>query len=111
HVNARTTPNGLTSLGEFALKAMMERGMLIDIDHMSDRAANRALDLANFSPGVYPLISGHTGIRGRNTEHLNAENARTKAQLAKVACLGGMFGVGTDGGGAYKWAGNYAEGS
>src|SRR5262245_58981975 len=44
HVNARTVPpngltvpNGLTSLGEFALKAMMKRGMIIDIDHMSHR--------------------------------------------------------------------------
>jgi uncharacterized delta-60 repeat protein len=108
HVNARS-PNGLTSLGEFALKAMMKRGMIIDIDHMSDRAANRALALANFSPGGYPLMSGHTGIRERNSSHLNAENARTKAQLAQVACLGGMFGLGTDGIGAYKWAGAYAE--
>jgi len=108
HVNARS-PNGLTSLGEFALKAMMKRGMIIDIDHMSDRAANRALRIANFPGGGYPLMSGHTGIRGRNSADLNAENARTKAQLAQVACLGGMFGVGTDGMGAYKWAGAYAE--
>jgi len=108
HVNARN-PNGLTALGEFALKAMMKRGMIIDIDHMSDRAANRALALANFSPGGYPLMSGHTGIRERNSADLDAENARTRAQLAQVACLGGMFGVGTDGMGAYKWAGAYAE--
>jgi hypothetical protein len=108
HVNARN-PNGLTALGEFALKAMMKRGMVIDIDHMSDRAANRALTLANFPGGGYPLMSGHTGIRDRNSGDLNAENARTKAQLAQVACLGGMFGVGTDGMGAYKWAGAYAE--
>jgi uncharacterized delta-60 repeat protein len=110
HVNVRTTPNGLTSLGEFALKAMMKRGMIIDIDHMSDRAANRALALADFSPGGYPLMSGHTGIRDRHSEDLNAENARTKAQLAKVACLGGMFGIGTAARGAYTWAETYAEG-
>lgn len=67
HVNART-PKGLTSLGEFALKAMMKRGMIIDIDH----------------------------IRERNSGDLSAENARTKSQLAQVACLGGMFGVGTE---------------
>jgi uncharacterized delta-60 repeat protein len=109
HVNARTTPNGLTPLGEYALKAMMKRGMIIDIDHMSDRAANRALALANFSPGGYPLMSGHTGIRDRTSPDLKAENARTTAQLAQVACLGGMFGVGTDGVGAYTWAGAYAK--
>ena len=73
HVNART-PNGLTSLGEFAIKSMMKRGMIIDIDHMSDRAANRALTLANFSGGGYPLMSGHTGIRDRNSA--DARNAQ-----------------------------------
>jgi hypothetical protein len=87
--------------------------MIIDIDHMSDRAANRALSLANFSQDfsqAYPLMSGHTGIRDRHSQDLGAENARTKAQLAQVACLGGMFGVGTDGMGAFKWARAYAEG-
>jgi len=108
HVNART-PDGLTSLGQFALKAMMKRGMIIDIDHMSDRAANWALAFANFPDGGYPLMSGHTGIREAKSDDLHAENARTRAQLAKVACLGGMFGVGTDGMPAYKWAGAYAE--
>jgi microsomal dipeptidase-like Zn-dependent dipeptidase len=108
HVNTRTE-DGLTSLGKFALKAMMKRGMIIDIDHMSDRAANWALGFANFPGGGYPLMSGHTGIRDRQSGDLNAENARTKDQLAQVACLGGMLGLGTDGMAAFHWAAAYNE--
>ena len=108
HVNVRTE-DGLTPLGKFALKAMMKRGMIIDIDHMSDRAANWALGFANFPGGGYPLMSGHTGIRDRHSGDLNAENARTKEQLAQVVCLGGMLGLGTDGMAAFHWAAAYNE--
>jgi hypothetical protein len=107
HVNART-PNGLTALGEFAIRAMMKRGILVDIDHMSNRAANRALDLARDVPGGgYPLMSGHSGVRSRNSS-TNAENSRTTTQLARIACLGGMFGLGTDSIRAIDWTGQYA---
>ncbi|HNJ78374.1 MAG TPA: Coagulation factor 5/8 type domain-containing protein, partial [Marmoricola sp.] len=50
---------GLTELGEYALKGMMKRHMLVELDHMSARAADRALDIledANY-PGV---VSSHT---------------------------------------------------
>lgn len=37
---------GLTELGEYAVNGMMDRGMLINIDHMSVKTAGRVLDLA-----------------------------------------------------------------
>jgi microsomal dipeptidase-like Zn-dependent dipeptidase len=110
HVNARTA-TGLTTLGDFALDAMMKRGMIVDIDHMSDRAANRTLARATAVPGGgYPIVSGHSGVRSRTTPGLGAENSRTTAQLARIACLGGMFGLGTDGAQAAAWTGQYARG-
>ena len=37
---------GLTELGEYAVNGMMDRGMLINIDHMSVKTAGRVLDIA-----------------------------------------------------------------
>lgn len=110
HVNTRLA-SGLTAGGEFAIRAMMRRGIIVDLDHMSNRAANRALAIASAVPGGgYPLMSGHSGVRDRATPPHNAENSRTPAQLARIACLGGMFGLGTDTAGAYRWAAQYEVG-
>jgi microsomal dipeptidase-like Zn-dependent dipeptidase len=111
HVNARSA-NGLRPLGEYAIRSMMRRGMLVDIDHMSHRAANRTLSLASAVPnGGYPVMSGHSGVRSRNSSS-NAENSRTTTQLARIACLGGMFGLGTgekSGTRAVDWTAQYAQ--
>jgi microsomal dipeptidase-like Zn-dependent dipeptidase len=107
HVNIRTA-SGLTSLGEFAVKAMMQRGMIIDVDHMSNRAVNDVLTMAEAIPGGgYPLVSGHSAIRDRN--RFNAENSRSRTQLQRIGCLQGMFGLGTDGAEAYDWASQYMD--
>ncbi|WP_018655508.1 membrane dipeptidase [Actinomadura flavalba] len=37
--------NGLTPLGEHAIKGMMQRKMIVELDHMSAKAADRALTL------------------------------------------------------------------
>jgi microsomal dipeptidase-like Zn-dependent dipeptidase len=92
HMNMRS----LTALGEKALKEMMKLGMMIDIDHMSQKSANRALYLAeNFKKkkGGYPMNSGHNGPRSAAPNAPN-ENQRTNEQLQKIANLGGMLGLG-----------------
>lgn len=91
---------GLTRLGEFAIKEMMRRGMLIDIDHMSQKSANRALELAEAVSGGYPLFSGHNTPRGLGGV---SENQRTPQQYARIAKLGGMAGVGTACRNSYQW--------
>ena len=55
HCNTR----GLTRLGAHAISAIADRGMLVDIDHMSVKARQQALDLlaARGYPGV---ISSHS---------------------------------------------------
>ncbi len=57
HANAR----GLSDGGTAVLKSMMRRGMMIDIEHMSQRAVNETIALA--STVGYPLVSSHTGLR------------------------------------------------
>ncbi|MFN3602082.1 MAG: hypothetical protein ACK4UY_11915 [Dietzia sp.] len=50
---------GLTPLGEHAVRGMMARGMVINIDHMSVKTATRTLDIAA-ETGYKALISDHT---------------------------------------------------
>ncbi len=96
HRNARD----LTPLGVAAIKEMMKRGMIVDIDHMSQKTADATLTLAE-SFG-YPVVSGHTGIRGQAGS--DAENSRTKEQMERLSRLHGMFGLGSDGSHSYAWA-------
>jgi hypothetical protein len=53
--------NGLTDLGRYAIEGMMARGMIVDVDHMSAKSTDQALDLleANGYPGV---VSGHSWL-------------------------------------------------
>jgi microsomal dipeptidase-like Zn-dependent dipeptidase len=80
---------GLSTLGEAAIKHMMSKGMLVDIDHMSERSVSRTLQLA--TQFDYPLNSGHNGPRGGNGN----EKARTNGQYDTLKMVGGMIGVGT----------------
>ncbi|NUW35671.1 membrane dipeptidase [Nonomuraea sp. SMC257] len=55
HCNTR----GLTSLGSYMVQGMMKRGMIVELDHMSVKAAAQTLDLLESAkyPGV---ISSHS---------------------------------------------------
>lgn len=52
---------GLSDLGKYAIQRMMQKGMIIDIDHMSDLAVNDTLRLA--TTHHYPLVASHGGFR------------------------------------------------
>ncbi|WDT73456.1 MAG: membrane dipeptidase (plasmid) [Candidatus Manganitrophus sp.] len=71
---------------------LMRSGMLIDIDHMSERATDETLALGRDFPSGwgYPLISGHNGPRGTGGEerHLRAD------QMEAIRDRGGMLGLG-----------------
>lgn len=91
HVNTR----GMTEVGRQAMLHMMQRGLLIDIDHMSDRTLACALRLAEaVRDGGYPVISGHTGLRRGGPR--DGENKRHPDQARRIAKLGGIFGLGTE---------------
>ena len=103
HANAR----GLTVYGVIVLEEMMRRGMIIDIDHMSQKATDSALDMAEAHD--YPVISSHTWFRdltfsadvefqprssdsyGTGDVHKVAhEAAKPARQIERIARLGGM---------------------
>lgn len=79
---------GLTDKGRAAVRYMMHKGFLIDIDHMSEKSANEVLDIA--MKENYPVNSGHNGLRGT----AGNENGRTVAQYLRINQLGGMIGLG-----------------
>jgi len=108
---------GLTSMGEMAINVMMARGMLIDIDHMSELSANATLAKAELVPGGYPLVSGHNNLRTSDKDKNGIldkdqnedpnENNRTFLQLERIGKLGGMFGLGSDAANASKYVETY----
>ena len=85
HRNAR----GLTDLGEFAVHEMMKRGMMIDVDHMSQNTLKRVFEIAEVNPVGYPLNSGHNSFREIARE--SAENHRSDEQMNHIRELGGLL--------------------
>jgi microsomal dipeptidase-like Zn-dependent dipeptidase len=53
---------GLTDLGDYALRRLMDNHMLIEADHLSEWARQKALAIAEGRH--YPLVSSHTGTGG-----------------------------------------------
>lgn len=90
---------GLTPLGVSALEKMMQLGMLIDIDHMSERTADSALQLATTQG--YPVSSGHNGMRSPTCDAPDPqtcqEGSRTRSQYLQIKGVGGMVGLGHGG--------------
>ncbi len=79
---------GITDKGRFGLNYMMQKGFLIDIDHMSEKMANEVLQMAVTND--YPVNSGHNGLRGES----DTENVRTIQQYQLLKQIGGMVGLG-----------------
>ncbi|HEX5982964.1 MAG TPA: hypothetical protein VFY69_02035, partial [Solirubrobacterales bacterium] len=55
---------GLTPLGEFTIQQMIDRGLMIEVDHMSLKTASRALELAE-ARGYSGVISSHSWMEPR----------------------------------------------
>ncbi|CAL9354183.1 hypothetical protein SUDANB176_00537 [Streptomyces sp. enrichment culture] len=113
---ARCNVRGLTELGEYAVRGMMERNMMLEIDHMSVKATGRVLDI--FEAESYPgVISSHSwmdldwtervyGLGGFVAQYMHgsegfvAEARRTEA-LRDEHGVG--YGYGTDMNGVGGW--------
>ncbi|KHL10688.1 UNVERIFIED_CONTAM: F5/8 type C domain protein [Mumia flava] len=54
-------PQGLSALGEYALRGMMKRNMMVEVDHMSAKAAGRALDIMD-AAGYPGVLSSHSWL-------------------------------------------------
>lgn len=85
---------GLFPLGETLVDEMMEKGMIIDVDHMSTRALDDTIARAQaFRPAGYPLAISHALFRDLHTPETRHERMRTAGQLAQIQAMGGMAGV------------------
>ncbi|MFI1396065.1 discoidin domain-containing protein [Streptomyces sp. NPDC020681] len=116
--DAQCNTRGLTELGEYAVRGMMKRKMMLEIDHMSVKAAGRAFDI--FESESYPgVISSHSWMDLNWTERVYrlggfiaqymhgsegfiSEANRTKALRDKYNV---GYGYGTDMNGVGGWPG------
>ncbi|WP_256098417.1 galactose-binding domain-containing protein [Streptomyces agglomeratus] len=116
--DAQCNTRGLTDLGDYAVRGMMKRKMMLEIDHMSVKAAGQAFDILESEsyPGV---ISSHSWMDLGWTERLyklggfaaqymsgseafSAEAKRTDALREKYKV---GYGYGTDMNGVGGWPG------
>jgi microsomal dipeptidase-like Zn-dependent dipeptidase len=77
----RCNPRGLTALGRFAIEQMIKAHMLIEVDHLSQKARDTVLSIA--AKAHYPLISSHNGTGGE----------WSPAELLELYRLGGFAAV------------------
>ena len=84
---------GLTAAGVLLINKLMEKGMIIDIDHMSARSIDQTIGIA-LAHGKYPLVAGHA-LFGElySKSHKRHERMRTAAQLEALRQLGGLVSV------------------
>jgi microsomal dipeptidase-like Zn-dependent dipeptidase len=69
---------GLTDLGRYLIRRLMANHILIEVDHMSERARLTVLEIAERRD--YPLVSSHTGTGG----------FWTPSDLRRLYALGGF---------------------
>jgi microsomal dipeptidase-like Zn-dependent dipeptidase len=86
---------GLTPLGQRLIKEMMNRGMLIDLAHLSERAIEAAFDLSAVNK-FYPLYFSHGHFREIMTASVADTEKSTPARfIYRLRQTGGMFGLRT----------------
>lgn len=80
---------GLTSAGETLITAMMDLGMLIDVDHMSVRTTEQVLQLAE-ARNYSGIVSGHGGVTATSAGQLKSEGGKNPDVIARIGALGGL---------------------
>jgi microsomal dipeptidase-like Zn-dependent dipeptidase len=83
--------NGLTPLGNQLISGMMNRGMIVDVDHMSQHTFSDTMNLV--TPRMYPVVSSHSGFTEINIGDQFNEGNRSPGQMQKILAVGGMFTV------------------
>lgn len=120
HCNVR----GLTSAGEALIRDLMRKGVLIDLEHMSDRATERTVELAQANCAdlargrtCYPLLTSHSWPRDLKRRLRDGEDVgflrpgevietttelqKPRSTFAAIRNLGGVVGVITNQGRLY----------
>ncbi|GGT53748.1 hypothetical protein GCM10010207_62230 [Streptomyces atratus] len=115
---AQCNTRGLTSLGEYAVRGLMKRHMMLEVDHMSVKAADQAFDVLESES--YPgIISSHSWMDLGWTERLYklggfatqymSESAAFSSEARRTDALREKYqvgyGYGTDMNGVGGWPG------
>ncbi|MDD9893464.1 MAG: membrane dipeptidase, partial [Gammaproteobacteria bacterium] len=72
NTNNNCNVRGLTDLGEFLISELTRRGMMIELDHISNKAAARILELTQNYGGEgihYPTVNSHGGWSAPGTRY------------------------------------------
>ena len=80
HANVRS----LNQYGRILLEEMMKRGMIIDVDHMSEKSTDAALDLAEAHQ--YPVITSHSWFRDLLYSSPDEFNPQKEEATARAMC-------------------------
>ncbi|WP_371614719.1 discoidin domain-containing protein [Streptomyces sp. NBC_00454] len=115
---AQCNTRGLTDLGDYAVRGMMKRKMMLEVDHMSVKAAGQAFDILESEsyPGVISShswmdlgwmerlykLGGFVAQYMSGSEAFSAEAKRTDALREKYHV---GYGYGTDMNGVGGWPG------
>lgn len=98
---------GLTEEGRALLTAMIDRGMLVDIAHMSERSVQDVLEVVE-ERSWYPIYASHGHLREiLMPEHQAQEKTSPSWVIEGIRQTGGMFGLRT---GAEQFYGYPASG-
>ncbi|HET6336490.1 MAG TPA: membrane dipeptidase [Polyangiales bacterium] len=94
---------GLSPIGSSFIKRMMQRGMLLDIDHMSQHSRDDVMQIAEHTQ--YPVVSSHSGFRDLGLRRAEATNQQLRgvknefmlerAFLQRIRALGGIVAPAT----------------
>ncbi|PAL22230.1 dipeptidase [Sphingopyxis sp. GW247-27LB] len=76
---------GLTPLGRRVVRAMEEKGMIVDLAHLSHAGVAEVLKMAR-----RPVVSSHGGVQATCRVNRNL----TDAEIRGVAATGGLVGIG-----------------
>lgn len=79
---------GLTDLGRFLVEELMARGMMIDTEHLSRKAFDDVVEIAERYR--YPLMASHVVPYNLLATDEQTERSRTSGQLKKLLDLGGV---------------------
>lgn len=86
---ASCNAKGLSPLGLHLINGLMDRGYIIDVDHMSRKSLNQTLDIAE--QRNYPLVVSHVQYFDLNIPEQRHERMRTHTDLTRIRDVGGMI--------------------
>jgi microsomal dipeptidase-like Zn-dependent dipeptidase len=84
----RRNSAGLSDVGLALLHSLMAYGMVIDVDHMSQRSRSQTLDLVERYQ--YPVVSGHSGFIDICHGAKRHEGQLTGAEIERIYSGGGL---------------------